>query len=136
MGFENFKPKVEDKTQEMKEELDTRRIISGEDVFEENEEDYSLLERNEIRKREEAEIYANNRELLMRQIDENNRKIRQLEDSIKEETNGNEWGEKVIIPKESYEKLIKSLEKTNDKLEGQIKNEEQKISNFYNPDLN
>lgn len=123
---------LDDAREELNKDLKIQEIISGDNPLEPNEEERTAIEDISRIAVENSEIARNNIRLLMTEIDANNKKIKQLMESIAETEKMESSGEKAAIPVSSYQKMIESLEKLNDEKEAQIKTEEEKLSESYN----
>jgi len=150
--FERFKPRheniekgeaaegvreysLDDARRELNQDLKTKEIISGENPLEPTSEEAEHIRQvTNLLKPDEVEIIRNNMDLIMQEIDENNKKIKQLEDSIRDTEEMEAAGDKAVISADSYRKIIASLQKLNTEKEALIREEESKIVNL--PSLN
>lgn len=123
---------LDDSRKKLNRKLKTREIITGEDVLEPNEKELEAIKKVSELRMQDAETIKNNIRLLMTEIDANNRKIKQLEESIRTTEQMEAVGDRRVISTSRYKEMIKSLEKLNDEKESAIKKEEQDIVNLYN----
>ncbi|MDQ5901621.1 MAG: hypothetical protein QG580_336 [Patescibacteria group bacterium] len=117
---------------DLNENLRIKEIISGEDPMEARPEDKEAVENLLVRSAEDREIIHDNISLLKNQIEETKEKIRQYKLSIEkteEEMIKNPTLSKTL---EGLKRMSNSYENNIKEIEAQIKQEEQKLREFYN----
>ncbi len=125
---------LDDLVPKLNQSLKTKEIISGDDPMEADERDRESVENLLVRSSEDFQVINDNIDIIRKEIEHNDEKIKQLNFSISkaEEEANNSMDDTIMTSVEGLKRMKNSLEKLNDKKEEEIKMYQSKMKNFYN----
>lgn len=124
---------LDDLIPELNQSLKTKKIISGENPLQPDERDREDIENLLVRNTEDFQVISDNIDLIKKEIEHNDEKIKQLNLSIsKTEEESSSGNNTVATSIETLKRMKNSLEKINEQKKNEIEEYQSKMTNFYN----